>query len=164
MSELVIYLFDGFYNSFSGDILEKFEENTGEQGDQVKLVKGFVRSLSSLLLIDIDFSRLVSPKEYNFETDKIYAKINESVLKKIWRDVRKNHKEESNFEDVLREQLTPYDGFIPFYSNDPMDWLAKDFEQFDACELGIIFLAYCRIRDVELDDILEESTYYESLE
>ena len=167
MKELIIYLFDGFYNSFSSDILERFYDNTGEDpknDDCIKLAKGFVRSLSSLLLIDIEFSRLVIPKKYNFETDKIYAKVDEGVLKKIWRDVRKNHKEESNFEDVLTEQLTPHDGFIPFYSCDPLDWLVKNFEEFDACELGIVFLAYCRMHDVELDDILEDSTYYEALE
>jgi len=128
------------------------------------LAKGFCCSLSSKLSIDIEFCRLVSPREYNFETDKIFAKIDENVLKGIWRDVRKNHKEESNFEDVLTEQLTPHDGFIQFYSCDPMDWLAKDFEEFDACELGIILLAYCRMHDIELDDILEDSTYYEALE
>lgn len=162
--EVVIYLFDGFYESFSADILARFEENTGETGDQLKLAQGFVRSLSSKIEVPLEFVRLQSPKEYNFYTDQIFCLVEEKELRSIWKEVRKNHKHESFFEDTLHEKLKPGDGFVPFYSDDPMDWLAKDFSDFDCCELGIILLAYCRIVDVSLDDILEDPTYYGALE
>lgn len=159
--EVVIYLFDGFYESFSADILERFYENTGETGDQVKLAKGFVRSLSSKIEVPLDFVRLTHPKEYNFDTDQIFCNIDQKELKFIWKEVKNNLE---TFSQVLYEQLTPHSGFVPFYSNEAEDWINKNISEFDCCELGIILLTYCRIVDVSLDDILEDPTYYEALE
>ena len=159
--EVVIYLFDGFYESLSADILERFKENTGESGDQLKLAQGFVRSLSSKIEVPLEFVRLTHPKEYNFYTDQIFCNIEQKELTSIWKEVKRNLE---TFDQILTEFLKPSDGFVPFYSDDPMDWLAKDFSDFDCCELGIILLAYCGIVDVSLDDILEDPTYYEALE
>jgi len=159
--EVVIYLFDGFYESFSADILERFEENTGESGDQLKLAEGFVRSLSSKIEVPLEFARLQSPKEYNTKTDQIFCNIDQKELKFIWKEVKNNLE---TFDQVLTEYLTQSSGFVPNYSNEHEDWVDKKISDFDCSELGIILLTYCRVVDVSLDDILEDSTYYGALE
>lgn len=159
--EVVIYLFDGFYESFSADILERFEENTGESGDELKLAQGFVRSLSSKIEVPLEFVRLTHPKEYNFYTDQIFCSVEQKELTSIWKEVKRNLE---TFDQVLTEYLTQSSGFVPNYSNEHEDWVDKKISDFDCCELGIILLTYCRIVDVSLDDILEDPTYYEALE
>ena len=159
--EVVIYLFDGFYESFSADILARFEENTGESGDQLKLAQGFVRSLSSKIKVPLEFVKLTHPKEYNFQTNQIFCNIDQKKLKFIYKEVKNNLE---TFDQILTEYLTQSDGFIPFYSNEHEDWVDKNISEFDCAELGIILLTYCRIVDVSLDDILEDPTYYEALE
>ena len=159
--EVVIYLFDGFYESFSADILARFEENTGESGDQLKLAQGFVRSLSSKIEVPLEFARLKSPKEYNTKTDQIFCNVEQKELTSIWKEVKRNLE---TFDQVLTEHLTQSSGFVPNYSNEHEDWIDKRISDFDCCELGIILLTYCRIVDVSLDDILEDPTYYEALE
>ncbi len=164
--EFPLPLFDGFYHSVSQEMADTYEENYPDEDHSQyheKIAKGFLSSFNKLTKQEFQFVRIDSPKEYNFNTDKIIVTGRKERLRTIWKNVRKLHKDFSCFEDVLREQLTPCDGFIPFYSNDPLDWLAKDFEEFDQNELGIIVEAYCMFNDVYFDAITEQPEYYESL-
>jgi len=64
----------------------------------------------------LEFESLSSPKEYNFETDRIfaYADLNELVgLLMVNKD---------GFKKWLIERMAPCSGFIPHYSNDLLDW------------------------------------------
>ena len=159
LKEFPLPLFDGFYHSFSSDIVDDYVENNPKENYSLcceKVAKGFLASFNKLTKQDFQFVRIDSPKEYNFNTDKIIVTGRKERLKTIWKNVIKLHKDFSCFEDVLREQLTPCDGFIPFYSNNPLDWLAKDFEEFDQNELSIIVEAYCMFNDVYFDAITEQ--------
>lgn len=66
----------------------------------------------------IDFEYVYSPKEYNFHTDAIYCRIKPHG-KKIHDFIYDN---EEAFKGYLLKRLTPYDGFMPFYSNQFSDW------------------------------------------
>ena len=164
--EFIVPLFDGFYNSCSSDIIEQYEEehpNEDHAKNEERLAIGFVKSLSNLIKVDIKFIRIISPREYNFTTDKIIASCDEANLQTVWKKVQKNHKTESCFEDTLNDLLTPSDGFIPLYSNDPLDWIGKNISEFNDVEVGIIIQAYCMFMDISADEIFEQPAYYEAL-
>lgn len=61
--------------------------------------------------LNIKFKELWSPKEYNFETDRIYAYADEGALNKVIAKIglAKIRKE-------LREAYAPRDGYMPFSS------------------------------------------------
>lgn len=164
--EFIVPFFDGFYNSYSEDVIERYEEenpNEDHSKNRERLAIGFVKSLSNLIKLDVKFIKIISPKEYNFTTDKIVASCDEEQLQMVWKKVQKNHKIESCFKDTLDELLTPSDGFIPSYSYDPLDWIGKNITQFNDVEVGIIIQAYCVIEDVSFDSITEQPPYYEAL-
>lgn len=77
---------------------------------------------------DMEFSRLSSPRFYNFETDKLFVNV---VLSDDWRDKVKTFMD--GHKDWLTERIskdwTSYDGFMSFMSNKYDYWyeeLQKD--------------------------------------
>ena len=62
-------------------------------------------------------SNLDSPREYNFETDRIFVKIDRSTLDMIYRLTAKDR-----LIQKAKENHTSYDGFMSFYSPDISSW------------------------------------------
>ena len=93
-------------------------------------LKGTIKSWGTSELVEID-----SPKEYNFRTDDIVAKIN--ITDEINNEINEyiqNNKEA--FKKWIKDHHSSYDGFISFYSNDTEEWL--ELEDLDHNELGSI--------------------------
>lgn len=67
--------------------------------------------------LDIKFNGLISPKYYNFETDRILVSVSKESLFELYKRIDKNA-----FAKYVKRELTPRDGFIPFYSNDLNEW------------------------------------------
>lgn len=75
------------------------------------------------LNVKLSFDEVVSPKYYNFETDRIFAllefdRIKEfrRILKGLWT------KWEKDLAKIIRENHTSYDGFVSFMDNDYKEW------------------------------------------
>jgi len=87
----------------------------------------------------LEFDRLSSPREYNFETDKIFCKMNDCLVMNALivasRPEIKNSAGKS-FEEFLFEGMAERSGFIPFYSNKIEDWFGVDLT---VAQVGYVF-------------------------
>lgn len=81
---------------------------------------------------NMEFSELVSPRYYNYETDKLYVNVE---FEEDWRDKVKTFMEENKewLTKRIGEDWTSYDGFTSFMSNNYDDW-RKEFQKDDVDE------------------------------
>lgn len=86
--------------------------------------------------LPLQFELMTSPREYNFETDRIFCDVKLSALRRVYQYVDKNI-----LAAQIKERCTSYDGFISFYSNDAGEWVSKPLAEWDHNELGILIEA-----------------------
>jgi len=96
------------------------------------------------------FNLLTSPKEYNFETDRIFIDIERDHAIDFIKYIIKNHKKE--LENKIKERFTSRSGFWSHYKNG-LDLWTKDYSEWDHNQIGTCF---------ELFDF-DELNFYESL-
>jgi len=90
------------------------------------------------LFIKKESEELVSPRYYNFETDKSFIKIEvdadkyKQFIDKVFKD---NY---DSLKEYIHKRHSSYDGFYSFYSNDIDEWIAKK-DDLDHNELETIF-------------------------
>jgi hypothetical protein len=102
--------------------------------------------------IDLIPEKMVSPREYNFTTDRLFAYI---PLKEVYR-LRKATPP-ALLEACIRESFTSYDGFYSHYPNDVSEWGLMN--TWDHNQIGTLVKAYIRSnnngedmdQDMELD-------------
>lgn len=74
-----------------------------------------VRAINQACDLDLNFVSIISPKFYNFETDKIEVEVLDSDLPKI--DALLTELEAwDNYDDAVIEATTERSGYMPFYS------------------------------------------------
>ena len=61
--------------------------------------------------LGLEYSQLISPQFYNFETDRLYAHIDESIYNDVAELINKH-----DFKDAIKEKYKQRDGFMPFQS------------------------------------------------
>lgn len=61
--------------------------------------------------LDLEYSQLISPKFYNFETDLLYALIDESIYNEVSALINSE-----DFKTMLKDKFKQRDGFMPFQS------------------------------------------------
>lgn len=61
--------------------------------------------------LDLEYSQLISPRFYNFETDRLYASIDESIYNDVTALINTQE-----FKAMLKDKFKCRDGFIPFQS------------------------------------------------
>lgn len=64
--------------------------------------------------LDIEYEELISPREYNFSTDRIFATIAPADMQRI----RKEVESDKDWKEVVKQRFTSYDGFYSFYKPD----------------------------------------------
>ncbi len=69
------------------------------------------------LSIKLTYKDMSSPREYNFETDKIVVEISYQDAIRLARRVGRNA-----LRKAAKDMFTSRSGFISFYSNDPAEW------------------------------------------
>lgn len=100
--------------------------------------------------LDLEYSQLISPRFYNFETDKLYALINESVFNEVTALINSE-----DFKVMLKEKFKPQSGFMPFQSTlDTID--NNDTVLFSAELLGQLLLEERVINDYQYTDNINE--------
>ena len=77
-----------------------------------------------------------SPREYNFETDKIFIEIEENHAADFIEHIVKNYKKE--LESKIEDRFKSRSGFISFYKNS-IDLWTKDFKEWDCNMIGTCF-------------------------
>jgi hypothetical protein len=132
-------LYEVFYSNMDyGDVYEAY-------------AKQYVDDISHLTNIRIVFEELVSPKEYNFTTDRVFVTIDRKSLAKIIRLVKGER-----LNNKAREMFTSRSGFISYYSNDVSDW--GKIEEWDHNQIGCVLEALFEYYENEENIDLEESS------
>ena len=85
--------------------------------------------------LDLKFESLQSPREYNFQTDRIFCEISEENVRKLREAVS-----DPALRHAIKERFTSRSGFISSYDNDLDDW-STDLLTWDHNELGTLLVA-----------------------
>lgn len=87
------------------------------------------------LNIKFEYDSLESPREYNFETDRLFAKISYADAKKLYR-----YCDKAKLQENIGNRFTSYDGFISGYPNRLEAWQQKPVLHWDHNELGTLLI------------------------
>ncbi len=96
--------------------------------------------------LNAKFNLLTSPREYNFETDRIFIEIERNHALYFIKYIIKNYKKE--LEEKIKERFTSRDGFWSHYKNS-LDLWTKDYSEWDHNQIGTCFELF----DLEEEDI-----------
>lgn len=155
--------FDGFYESVHNLNINMALENTfgdkegsGEYKDYWEMVidyrgiynayaRQYTDKMAEELGIGLEFEELVSPREYNFTTDRIFCQISLEDAQKIRDKIT-----DDELDAAIKERFTSYDGFASFYPNSLYEgvWL-KPLDQWDHNQVGTLIEIVCK---EQLDD------------
>jgi len=161
--------FDGFYESFISDdidhqIGQQIEWDTDiydlNEDEQQVLEDSYLSVNRSYFYNQIaeDYTNfyieilnrrlkgLTSPREYNFETDRIFIDIEKNHAIDFIKYIIKNYKKE--LEEKIKQRFTSRDGFWSHYKNG-LDLWTKDYSEWDHNQIGTCFELF----DLEEEDI-----------
>lgn len=118
--------FQGFYETVLSDMIEcQLEDEDGDTIEPVswadlhsEVAKNYAEQWASRTGIPIEFVKLTSPREYNFETDKIEVAISNDWVKGMRTALIGN----DEFEDFVKVECASRSGFFSFVSNDLDEW------------------------------------------
>ncbi len=96
--------------------------------------------------LNAKFNLLTSPREYNFETDRIFIDIERDHAIDFIKYIIKNYKKE--LQKKIKERFTSRDGFWSHYKNE-LDLWTKDYSEWDHNQIGTCFELF----DLEEEDI-----------
>jgi len=151
--------FSGFYNShhdsnldyelesmFSDEngnsyqsIVEKASDLADWQAIHTDYAKKYTEALATKFDIrSLKFSKLSSPKFYNFETDRIFCTITQKEVKRIFKLVNKEL-----LENEIKDRFTSRSGFISYYPNTIKEW-PKALKDWDINHVGTLIEAYIK--------------------
>ena len=121
-----------FYNEIAKDYTNFYIDALNEK------LKGFE--------LKAKFNLLTSPREYNFETDRIFINIEKNHAIDFIKYIIKNYKKE--LEEKIKQRFTSRDGFWSHYKNS-LDLWTKDYSEWDHNQIGTCFELF----DLEEEDI-----------
>ena len=144
--------FDGFYHSHPEFIIERelesqFDDGEIPDGEHDKYNWSLVRKEfaakyttalehhindNEAVNISLSFVELVSPREYNYSTDCIYAEISDLQALKSYVDDTYSER----LTKLVKEAGTPVPGYAPFVSPDLEDW--GDVTTWNEAQAGIL--------------------------
>ena len=165
--------FDGFYNSIHDQLIDDavdqlFQDDSGDTLVPDSFIDGinysqvftdyckmYVENYQDILLneygldITLTFESMTSPREYNFETDKIFCEVSLHDVKKIYGAMASRWPE---VEKVSIDRHTSRSGFISFYDPDVKTW--GPLPTWDHNQLQTLLIAFA---DIDQYSIVENS-------
>ena len=117
-----------------------------------KYVEYFNKHIKDEFEIDLEltFESLQSPKDYNYETDRIFCFISPENAHKLRAKVS-----DADLDAAIKQRFTSRSGFISSYSNDLAQW-EPNIENWDYNELGTLLVALLASDENYERDIFEE--------
>lgn len=105
------------------------------------------------------FDSVSSPREYNFETDRLFCLISLDTIDKL-----RAYTPRAVLAATIKDRHSSRSGFISFYSNDLATWETKPLDEWDNNELETLLLAAMAHAATEDSDAEQwEDGIYESL-
>ncbi len=96
--------------------------------------------------LGLEFESMQSPREYNFETDRIFCFISPDKVKKLYQETDKKI-----LNDIIKERFTSRSGFISNYENSLEEWIVKKTPKFwDHNQIETLIIA--RLKQAGNDD------------
>ena len=127
-----------FYHQIAKDYTDFYIDNLNARINYAYPDYGFT--------LNAKFKLLTSPKEYNFETDRIFIDIEKNHAVEFIKYIIKNYKKE--LENKIKERFTSRSGFWSHYKNG-LDLWTKDYSEWDHNQIGTCFELF----DLEEEDI-----------
>jgi len=165
--------FDGFYNSIHDENLNRavddlFSDSRGDSVDKLvqkfwsedsmdwgavhnAYVKEYVKDFGERFKLAVIFEVMVSPKEYNFTTDRIFCKIELTEVTKMFNAVDKKV-----LDEAIAANFTSYDGFISFYKNSLDQW-PSELSEWDHNQVGTLLSVFIRGHEDYTEDFQYEN-------
>lgn len=148
---LTVIPFSGFYHSVHDEMIQSHLERDFENNEnllykaidcvdwrevQTAYAKGYAQNFANCFgLLSLRFESLQSPREYNFETDRIFCHIDCVEVKRIL-----SKTDRKVFEQKACEMFTSRSGFVSFYDPDIIQW--GDVETWDHNQIFCLLSAY----------------------
>lgn len=117
----------------------------------LKYAQKYVELLSQQLGVPLEFESVESPRFYNYETDRIFAYIEEADLKALRERV-----DTETLKAVMKERFTSRDGFISHYSP-YLDMWPSDLAEWDHNQCGTLLVALIKDEDLEEIYVMEDA-------
>jgi hypothetical protein len=162
-SQAYLSIAHAYVDAFSyhaGEIMGFTESKSGKRSHWTKgagWVENFERWTQPGL--SLQFETMTSPREYNFQTDRLFALIPLKIMREIFK--RSNAEDHETLARVIDDRHSSRSGFISFYSNDLSDWVAKPLRDWDYIELGTLLLTGLKMAGADLDgSTYDSSTFY----
>lgn len=179
MSKITTIPFAGFYESIWSEGIDRAEEIhlehlEQEEGVEIKVSSDAIWKASDYgamynyvarkyvdylndyikdefdLDLDLKFESMQSPREYNFETDRIFCFISPEKVQELRAKVS-----DADLDAAIKQRFTSRSGFISSYSNDLAQW-EPNVENWDHNELGTLLVALLGEGGDWEDDIYED--------
>ena len=150
------------HTEYARDYCKEVEALLFEAHRQYYIDSHGVRQLREGWTPALEFEALQSPKEYNFSTDCIYAKVTLNDLRVMYRTIPPE-----TWREFVKSQCTSYDGFISFYKSDFDQWPDKDdMTLWGEARLGMVLEAYIieALKDESPSDINEALSGFNLME
>lgn len=171
MSKLTIIPFQGFYHSIHDDNLDRAADSVlqDDRGDcvhdglvmrlfdavdwkqaHISYAKEYTKAWADKVgIAGVEFEELNSPREYNFTTDRIFVKIPDAEVRRIFSETPRQPLHEK-----AAEWFTSRSGFISFYSADTISWGPLD--TWDHNQIGCLIAAYCKFKEFDEEHLVED--------
>jgi len=121
--------FSGFYETVHEHHFDLAAEAAGMDADAVDwpvvrlgYAQAYMREVSRLTGVEMTFSRVSSPDFYNFQTDEILVRMSADGIAALHAGIMADPDQANALRVRVREELTPRDGFAPYFSADLADW------------------------------------------
>lgn len=137
------YMFDieGCGADYAGPLAQRFWGTINWRAAQTAYAKAYVENFATALGCNVcEWEEMVSPREYNFTTDCLFAKFDAAELRALL--VRSDIRAE--LDGVAADMFASRSGFISHYSPDVSDW-GGDIEEWDYNQRGALLRAAANI-------------------
>ena len=153
---LVQIPFDGFYQSVTDAMIdseiENYIYNKQEENSDYNdypdyrvnfdyLAREYVKAYQSWMkendypTIALEFESMVSPREYNFTTDRIFCYVGFSDIDKLY----SLFIECEDAQKIINDTFKSRDGLVSFYDDFCHEWKTKPLAEWDHNELMVLF-------------------------
>lgn len=149
--------FSSDYDNVFSSLLEKAYDNIDWGAVHNEYAKEYTEAFADEFDIKVKFETLISPKYYNFETDRIFAYIELSEVKRLFELVPKEV-----LERRIKANFTSRSGFISHYFNELSLW-DTDLANWDHNQIGTLIEAYISTIEPEFDQNQEYSLMEDSV-
>lgn len=145
---------EGSGASYSGKLAMRFSDTVDWRAAQTSYAKEYAQNFAAALSVSCEWEEMVCPREYNFTTDRIFAKFNAEELRTMFAraDIR------AGLDLVAADMFTSRSGFISYYSPNVDSWGA-DVSEWDYNQRGALLRAAANIIISDCENFGQEQEF-----